>query len=82
MDDKVRQQPPQDNSPLEVDFAIERETIGKYLLEDGSTVIVRTVPMRVFHKGFNEQGLPQYDIRMQNILDVEPSPQFKSGGAK
>lgn len=68
---------PKQTGPVEVDFVIERETIGRYLLEDGTSITVRTVPMRIFRKGLNDKGFPEYDIRMQNILDVQPGPQFK-----
>lgn len=58
-------------------YVVESEPMGVYTLEDGSTIRVRTVLMKVMAKGFDQNGKPQYDLAFQQCIDVEPGEHAK-----
>jgi hypothetical protein len=71
--------PPQ-TGPHQIDFAVDKEPMGRYTLEDGTVLTIKNVLMKVLYKGVNDKGFPQYDLGMQNVVDVEPGPQYKKTG--
>ncbi len=60
-----------------LNFVAEQEPMCVYRLEDGSTIRVRLLLMRVERDGSNENGEPQYQVKFQHVMDVEPGPNLK-----
>lgn len=63
------------NRPL--DFVVNGEPFGTYTLEDGTELRVRTILMKVLFKGFDPDGRPQYDLSLQQCIDVTPGEHVK-----
>lgn len=59
--------------PRIVDFTVEKLGALRILLEDGTTIDVQLVPVRITDTGArNEQGEPLYSINFSQTIDQRP----------
>lgn len=75
--------PPSSVRPIK--FQTETEAWGEYTLEDGSTIHVRLVLMRVTvddKSPFNPDGSVRYLCNFQQVMDVDVSDLAKQSYAK
>jgi hypothetical protein len=68
--------------PKLVEYAAKSEPWCEYQLEDGTILRVRIMVCKVIDEDkFTDDGYPQYQLRMQQVIDMTWSPQVEKDAA-
>lgn len=81
----VKQFMPQGQTKL-LNFVADAEPWCQYTLDDGSTVRVRVMLVKAEQLGYHEsgemQGLPNIQLRFQQVMDWSPTDEQKKEASK